>query len=72
MNCQWFFQNFYYYKYPIISIVSSIIKSDFEPSLMEGSLRYNFDPLDKSEDNEIIKVMQKIGLIILLKEIKMD
>ena len=57
MNCQWFFQNFYYYKYPIISIVSSIIKSDFEPSLMEGSLRYNFDPLDKSEDNEIIKVM---------------
>ena len=39
---------------------------------MEGNLRYNFDPLDKSEDNEIIKVMQKIGLIILLKEIKMD
>ena len=39
---------------------------------MEESLRYNFDPLDKSEDNEIIKVMQKIGLIILLKEIKMD
>ena len=39
---------------------------------MEGSLRYNFDHLDKSEDNEIIKVMQKIGLIILLKKIKMD
>ena len=39
---------------------------------MEGNLSYNFDPLDKSEDNEIIKDMQKIGLIILLKEIKMD
>ena len=34
---------------------------------MEGNLRYNFDPLDKSEVNEIIKVMQKIGFDYIIK-----
>ena len=37
---------------------------------MEGSLRYNFDPLDKNEDNEIIKVMQKIGFDYIIKRNK--
>ena len=41
-----------------------------DPALMEGSLRYNIDPLDKSEDNEIIKVMQKIGFDYIIKRNK--
>ena len=32
-----------------------------DPALMEGTLRYNIDPLEKSSDNEIINVMKKIG-----------
>ena len=28
---------------------------------MEGTLRYNIDPLEKSSDNEIINVVKKIG-----------
>ena len=41
-----------------------------DPALMEGSLRYNIDPLEKSEDNEIIKVMQKIGFDYIIKRDK--
>ena len=41
-----------------------------DPALMEGSLRYNIDPLDKNEDNEIIKVMQKIGFDYIIKRNK--
>ena len=32
-----------------------------DPALMEGSLRYNIDPLEKSTDNEIIDIMKRIG-----------
>ena len=41
-----------------------------DPALMEGSLRYNIDPLEKSEDEEIIKVMQKIGFDYIIKRDK--
>ena len=41
-----------------------------DPSLMEGSLRYNIDPLEKSDDNEIIKIMQKIGFDYIIKRSK--
>ena len=41
-----------------------------DPALMEGSLRYNIDPLEKSEDGEIIKVMQKIGFDYIIKRDK--
>ena len=41
-----------------------------DPALMEGSLRYNIDPLEKSDDNEIIKVMEKIGFDYIIKRDK--
>ena len=31
------------------------------PYLMEGSLRYNIDPFNKKEDQEIISILKKIG-----------
>ena len=42
-----------------------------DPALMEGSLRYNIDPIEKCDDNEIIKVMQKIGFDYIIKRDKM-
>ena len=41
-----------------------------DPALMEGSLRYNIDPLEKSDDNEILRVMQKIGFDYIVKRNK--
>ena len=41
-----------------------------DPALMEGSLRYNIDPLEKSDDNEILRVMQKIGFDYIIKRNK--
>jgi ATP-binding cassette subfamily C (CFTR/MRP) protein 1 len=41
-----------------------------DPALMEGSLRYNIDPLEKSDDKEIIKVMEKIGFDYIIKRDK--
>ena len=41
-----------------------------DPALMEGSLRYNIDPLEKNDDNEIIRVMQKIGFDYIIKRNK--
>jgi ATP-binding cassette subfamily C (CFTR/MRP) protein 1 len=41
-----------------------------DPALMEGSLRYNIDPLNKKTDNDIIKVMQKIGFDYIIKRDK--
>ena len=38
-----------------------------DPALMEGTLRYNIDPLEKSSDNEIINVMKKIGFDYIIK-----
>ena len=32
-----------------------------DPTLMEGTLRYNIDPLNKYNDNEILEIMKKIG-----------
>jgi ATP-binding cassette subfamily C (CFTR/MRP) protein 1 len=32
-----------------------------DPALMEGTLRYNIDPLNNYQDNEILNVMEKIG-----------
>ena len=32
-----------------------------DPCLMEGSLRYNIDPFDLKEDEEIISILKKIG-----------
>ena len=41
-----------------------------DPALMEGSLRYNIDPLEKNDDNEILRVMQKIGFDYIIKRNK--
>ena len=41
-----------------------------DPALMEGSLRYNIDPLNQKTDNDIIKVMQKIGFDYIIKRDK--
>jgi len=38
-----------------------------DPALMQGSLRYNIDPLNKSTDNDIINVMKKIGFDYIIK-----
>ena len=38
-----------------------------DPALIEGSLRYNIDPLDKYSDTDIIKVMEKIGFDYIVK-----
>ena len=38
-----------------------------DPALMEGTLRYNIDPLDRSSDTEIVKVMEKIGFDYIVK-----
>ena len=38
-----------------------------DPALMEGSLRYNIDPLERSTDSEIINVMEKIGFDYIIK-----
>ena len=38
-----------------------------DPALMEGTLRYNIDPLDKCSDSDIIKVMEKIGFDYIVK-----
>ena len=40
---------------------SSITIIPQDPTLMEGSLRFNIDPLHKHSDNEIEEVMKKIG-----------
>ena len=32
-----------------------------DPCLMEGSLKYNIDPFNKSKDDEIISILKKIG-----------
>ena len=32
-----------------------------DPCLMEGSLRYNIDPFDSKEDEEIVNILKKIG-----------
>ena len=32
-----------------------------DPCLMEGSLKYNIDPFDKAEDEEIVTILKKIG-----------
>jgi ABC-type multidrug transport system fused ATPase/permease subunit len=39
-----------------------------DPALMEGTLRYNIDPLDKCSDSDIIKVMEKIGFDYIVKK----
>jgi len=38
-----------------------------DPALIEGSLRYNIDPLDKYSNSDIIKVMEKIGFDYIVK-----
>ena len=38
-----------------------------DPALIEGSLRYNIDPLDKYSDTDIVKVMEKIGFDYIVK-----
>ena len=38
-----------------------------DPALMEGTLRYNIDPLDRSSDNDIINIMEKIGFDYIVK-----
>ena len=38
-----------------------------DPALMEGTLRYNIDPLERSNDNDIIKIMEKIGFDYIVK-----
>ena len=38
-----------------------------DPALMEGTLRYNIDPLGKSTDSEILNVMEKIGFDYIIK-----
>ena len=38
-----------------------------DPALMEGTLRYNIDPLEKSSDREIVRVMEKIGFDYIVK-----
>ena len=38
-----------------------------DPALMEGTLRYNIDPLDRSTDSDIVKVMEKIGFDYIVK-----
>jgi ABC-type multidrug transport system fused ATPase/permease subunit len=38
-----------------------------DPALIEGSLRYNIDPLDKYSDSDIMKVMEKIGFDYIVK-----
>ena len=38
-----------------------------DPALMEGTLRYNIDPLDKCSDNDIIRIMEKIGFDYIVK-----
>jgi ABC-type multidrug transport system fused ATPase/permease subunit len=38
-----------------------------DPALIEGSLRYNIDPLDKYSDTDILKVMEKIGFDYIVK-----
>ena len=38
-----------------------------DPALFGGSLRYNIDPLEKSTDNEIIHVLEKIGFDYIVK-----
>ena len=37
-----------------------------DPALMEGTLRYNIDPLNKYKDNEIKEVMKMIGFDYIL------
>ena len=32
-----------------------------DPCLMEGSLKYNIDPFEKADDEEIIQILKKIG-----------
>ena len=34
-----------------------------EATLFEGSLRFNLDPENKCEDNEIIQLLNKAGLL---------
>ena len=38
-----------------------------DPALMEGTLKYNIDPLDKSNAFDILKVMKKIGFDYIVK-----
>ena len=38
-----------------------------DPALMEGTLRYNIDPLNKSNAFDILKVMKKIGFDYIVK-----
>ena len=38
-----------------------------DPALIEGTLRYNIDPLEKSSDSDIINVMKKIGFDYIIK-----
>ena len=38
-----------------------------DPALMEGTLRYNIDPLDRSSDSAIVNVMEKIGFDYIVK-----
>jgi ABC-type multidrug transport system fused ATPase/permease subunit len=38
-----------------------------DPALIEGSLRYNIDPLDKYSDSDIMQVMEKIGFDYIVK-----
>ena len=38
-----------------------------DPALMEGTLRYNIDPLNNYQDNDILNVMEKIGFDYIVK-----
>ena len=38
-----------------------------DPAIMEGTLRYNIDPLNRNTDSEILNVMRKIGFDYILK-----
>ena len=38
-----------------------------DPALMEGTLRYNIDPLERCSDSDIISVMEKIGFDYIVK-----
>ena len=46
----------------------SIIPQD--PTIMEGTLRFNIDPLNKYSDDEIIEAITKVGLTHLLDKEK--
>jgi ABC-type multidrug transport system fused ATPase/permease subunit len=56
----------------LIKLRSSLTIIPQDPSLVEGSLRYNIDPLSNYKDEEIINVLERIGFSYIIKDEGLD